>query len=187
MPRTLFLALLVGFAPAAVPPASAQGGVPVAVVTAVEGQASILPGERPVRPFDWLPVDARVATGPRSTVVLTFANGSRVRIRPRTRVLLQMGQVQTLVGGVDAMPVMPAFPIRPIGTDVRREPPPEVLAAHQAFLDAVGTTADPELLLLAAAVELQWGRAAEAAGFVQRARAARADPKLVQLLERRLR
>jgi hypothetical protein len=187
MQRTLVLALFWVMTTAAPPCVLAQDAVPVAVVTAVEGQASVLPGERPVRPFDWLPADARVATGPRSTVVLTFANGSRVRIRPRTRVLLQVGQVRTLAGGVDAMPVMPAFPVRVGGADPRRDAPAEAQAAHKAFLDAVGQTADPELLLLAAAVEFEWGRPVEAAGFVQRARAAKADPKLIQALERRMR
>lgn len=186
--RTPILSVvLVAAALLVAPSVSRAQGPSVAVVTAVEGQVSTSPGERPVRAFDWIAADTRIATGPRSSVVLTFANGTRVKIKARSKAVVLTTQVQTLAGGADGMLVVPAFPIRGEGHDgATAEATAAEEAAHRAFVNAIGTTADPDLLLLAAAVDLQWGHTADAGTFLQRARAVKAPAKLVEVLERRI-
>jgi len=182
----IVVATLVGGQPG---PLVAQGQGPVvALITAVEGQAVILPGEQRALPFQWLTADSRLATGPRSTVVITFATGTRVRVKARSRVTVIGNQVIPSVGGVDGLPEGPAFPVRKV---VRDGPSPEPdgadKALHQGFVDTVNASSDPELLLLGAAVQLQWGLPAEAAALLDRATSASAPPKLVDALRKQVR
>jgi hypothetical protein len=84
--------------------------------------------------------------------------------------------------------VAPAFPVRKV---VRGGPSPEPdeadKALHKTFVDTVNASNDPELLLLGAAVQLQWGLPAEAKVLLERAKAANAPPKLLEALQKQLR
>jgi len=184
--RLLFAGVLLLGALASPGLAAAQG-ITVAVVIDAQGFLTIGESDQNAGPFDWVGVDSRISAGPRSYAVLAFASGARYRVESRTRAHVQGNTVHRLHGMVTELPAVPAFPVRQIGRGrTAAEPTDADRAALKAFADAIGTTADKDLLLLATVVHLHWGMPKEAGLYLQRARAANAPKKLVEMLQRQL-